>query len=76
MVLTLRRYKMIEDELYWKPMQILEIIRAYDLNYVRSNALKHLLNSADSKKDALIELKKTLWFIENEIEYLQSKHKR
>lgn len=67
---------MIEDELYWKPMQILEIIRAYDLNYVRSNALKHLLNSADSKKDALIELKKTLWFIENEIEYLQSKHKR
>ena len=67
---------MIEDDLYWKPMQILEIIRAYDLNYVRSNALKHLLNSADSKKDAITELKKALWFIENEIEYLQSKPKR
>jgi hypothetical protein len=62
-----------EEHLYWKPMALLEIIRAYDLNYVKSNALKHLLNSADSKKDALIELKKALWFIENEIEYLQSK---
>lgn len=66
---------MTDEEIYWKPIQILDIVRSYDLNYVRSNALKHLLFSCDAKKDPEVELKKALWFIENEIEYLQSKRR-
>lgn len=57
------------------PIEVIEVIEGWALNYNRGNAVKYILR-AEHKGHTLQDLKKARWYLDREIQGLEGEHER
>ena len=69
-----KKYDFVNHPSHYNPGQfeVIKIIRAYDLNFSRGNAIKYLLRAGKKPNQSQIQdLRKAIWYIEDEIKALE-----
>lgn len=69
-----KKYDFVNHPSHYNPGQfeVIKIIRAYDLNFSRGNAIKYLLRAGRKPNQSQIQdLRKAIWYIEDEIKALE-----
>lgn len=69
-----KKYDFVDHPSHYNPGQfeVIKIIRAYNLNFSRGNAIKYLLRAGKKPDQSQIQdLRKAIWYIEDEIKALE-----
>lgn len=69
-----KKYDFVNHPSHYNPGQfeVIKIIRAYNLNFSKGNAIKYLLRAGKKPNQSQIQdLRKAIWYIEDEIKALE-----
>lgn len=73
------KYEYVNHPKHYNPGQYeaIKVIRAYNLNFAKGNAIKYILRAGNKPHQSQIQdLKKALWYIQNEIEAIEASNHR
>lgn len=73
------KYEYVDHPAHYNPGQYetIKVIRAYNLNFAKGNAVKYILRAGKKPHQRQIQdLQKAIWYIQNEIEALEASNQR